>query len=107
MRVCLIGLNQTAPLEVREQLSIPPSGLPAALEILRGLDGVLGWRLRSGRIVSIVSKISHPLIAEEKKSPQDPALEQRLLNLFRLSQAQEPMRSESRVQAQPNDHHAN
>jgi glutamyl-tRNA reductase len=42
MRVCLIGLNhQTAPVEVREQLSIQPNRLPAALEVLRGLDGVL------------------------------------------------------------------
>ena len=42
MKVCLIGLNhQTAPVEVREQVAIHPNRQPAALKVLRELDGVL------------------------------------------------------------------
>ena len=42
MKVCLIGLNhQTAPVEVREQVSIQPNRLASALRTFRELDGVL------------------------------------------------------------------
>lgn len=65
MPLILVGLNhRTAPVDVRERLSIPEHRLPEVLRSLRNLDGVDGAALIStcNRVEIVVSAISEDVI---------------------------------------------
>lgn len=66
MKVCLIGLNhKTAPVKVREQVSIQPNRLSAALRAFRELDGVLDCV-----ILSTCNRFEVTCLLNEDTSPE-------------------------------------
>ncbi|HBY60968.1 MAG TPA: glutamyl-tRNA reductase [Solibacterales bacterium] len=66
MKLLVAGLNhRTAPLEVREKLAFPESGLPRALTELRALNGFL-----EGLILSTCNRVEIVLASDDGADPR-------------------------------------
>ncbi len=66
MKICLIGLNhQTAPVAVREQVSIHPSCMAGPLQAFRELEGVLDCA-----ILSTCNRFEVTCLLNEETSPE-------------------------------------